>query len=502
MLLDQQPPPSMSVSIAQRASDEARLTAIDVQIAILFAERDNILARLSTFTCPVNSVPTELTIQIFRYYLPDYPICPPILGVGSPTTLTQVCRRWRTIALATPSLWRSLALFEHVPGHHQLATCDAQLAAAKTWIKRSHSLPLSIFFGAQRPEEGVRRARDEAFQLILSQQSRWEYMRVHVYPHPAGRHQSNCGCADCGVRAFYLYRGIPEPENLKQLQGSAPEPESLEQLQGSAPLLRDFHITYLGDSRAAEWYEGDSEGEYPVVPELAAPRLRTLCCEMRFEGLYLAPVFNMADCTSLTRLFLRFVVPTAVGAVLSQTGALEHCFIQLSRDESWNPDLGDRFAQRPDISLPHLETLILSTGTDYNRWNDDVMSTIYGTRALLDKLHIPTLRRLAIMESIFSGHDEDDDRDADASDPPTPALARIIKSFGATSLELICILQARQASMDDYREDFASAHCNIDTPSVEFVPEPLTEAEWGIWDFYKGRTEDSYGELLQFAEFE
>ncbi|KAJ7641164.1 hypothetical protein FB45DRAFT_712335, partial [Roridomyces roridus] len=57
---------------------------------------------------PVLTLPNEITSEIFVHFLPPYPVCPPMTGLDSPTSLTHICRQWREIALATPKLWRAI----------------------------------------------------------------------------------------------------------------------------------------------------------------------------------------------------------------------------------------------------------------------------------------------------------------------------------------------------------------------------------------------------------
>ncbi|KAJ7705931.1 hypothetical protein B0H14DRAFT_2415857, partial [Mycena olivaceomarginata] len=53
---------------------------------------------------PVLTLPNEIISEIFVQFLPVYPLSSPSTGPFSPTLLTQICRRWREIALTTPLL--------------------------------------------------------------------------------------------------------------------------------------------------------------------------------------------------------------------------------------------------------------------------------------------------------------------------------------------------------------------------------------------------------------
>ncbi|KAJ7187330.1 hypothetical protein C8R46DRAFT_1059491 [Mycena filopes] len=64
---------------------------------------------------PVLTLPNEIVSEIFIRVLPPYPECPPWKGSLSPSLLTQICRKWREIALSTPELWRAMAFILSTP---------------------------------------------------------------------------------------------------------------------------------------------------------------------------------------------------------------------------------------------------------------------------------------------------------------------------------------------------------------------------------------------------
>ncbi|KAG1731773.1 hypothetical protein EDB19DRAFT_1318871 [Suillus lakei] len=72
-------------------------------------------------------LPTEVLSQIFVYCLPDDHHLLPAPHLA-PMLLTGICRRWRVVAMGTPSLWSRLSVSE-----------DAQQAAFcyDSWLKRS-----------------------------------------------------------------------------------------------------------------------------------------------------------------------------------------------------------------------------------------------------------------------------------------------------------------------------------------------------------------------------
>jgi hypothetical protein len=97
--------------------DRTRLAEIETQIrdlerslAELRAEKTLVQERLRSSTYPVLTLPNEIVAKIFIRFLPLRPHCPPLTGLLSPTTLTQICRRWCQVAQATPELWRATVI--------------------------------------------------------------------------------------------------------------------------------------------------------------------------------------------------------------------------------------------------------------------------------------------------------------------------------------------------------------------------------------------------------
>jgi hypothetical protein len=125
----------------QHAADRARLAELERQIldlerppSVLRLERTAVQERVDSYTYPVLTLPNEITSEIFIYFLPIYPVPPPLIGDLSPTLLTHICHQWREIALATPALWRAISLFGHYLPRNRISSM----------LSRSGSCPLSI----------------------------------------------------------------------------------------------------------------------------------------------------------------------------------------------------------------------------------------------------------------------------------------------------------------------------------------------------------------------
>ncbi|KAJ7206489.1 hypothetical protein GGX14DRAFT_367219, partial [Mycena pura] len=112
-----------------------RLSRLRHSVHVLRSEADALERLLSVD--PASILPTEIVSDILVHALPAYPICPPLAGKSSPTQLTHVCRKWREIALSTPSLWRAITI-------RLRRDKSWDLDFVQTWLRRSGSCPLSL----------------------------------------------------------------------------------------------------------------------------------------------------------------------------------------------------------------------------------------------------------------------------------------------------------------------------------------------------------------------
>ncbi|KAF7335393.1 F-box domain-containing protein [Mycena venus] len=165
------------------AADRARITDLDAQIqdlerslTALRLKKSVVQGRLDAYKYPVLTLPNEIVSEIFTHFLPIYPSCPPLSGPLSPTRLTQICRRWREIALATPALWRAVSLSEDAIYHRG----DAD----EIWLARSGSLPL--FIHMDEYADGNVPGGPELLAAVLLHRARVEYLQlrlINFHPH-------------------------------------------------------------------------------------------------------------------------------------------------------------------------------------------------------------------------------------------------------------------------------------------------------------------------------
>ncbi|KAJ6478073.1 hypothetical protein C8R47DRAFT_1051312 [Mycena vitilis] len=167
----------------------AEITMLELSLSALRDERMRVQARLDAVKYPVLTLPNEIVSEIFVHFLPFYPLCPPFVGMLSPTILTQICRRWREIALATPDLWRAMAFLG------RKAIIDRHLQISTMWLKRSRNRPLSIIIHDRCW------SISEIFAVFVPHRSRWEHIKFHanalelhriVGPMPMLRHLDLC----------------------------------------------------------------------------------------------------------------------------------------------------------------------------------------------------------------------------------------------------------------------------------------------------------------------
>ncbi|KAJ7894013.1 hypothetical protein B0H13DRAFT_2526169, partial [Mycena leptocephala] len=126
--------------------------------------------RLDSYKYPVLTLPNEIVSEISIHFLPVYPLCPPFIGVFSPTTLTQICCQWREVALATPELWRAIGSSDHRISFEQ------QRHITVNWLIRSRFCPLSIVL--ERPDSRT----PELLATLIPHRARWEHLQLGIQP--------------------------------------------------------------------------------------------------------------------------------------------------------------------------------------------------------------------------------------------------------------------------------------------------------------------------------
>ncbi|KAJ7669391.1 hypothetical protein DFH06DRAFT_1038461, partial [Mycena polygramma] len=164
--------------LASLESDRARIVTLKAQISeitrllsTIRAEQALVRERLDSYRYPVLTLPNELVSDVFIHFLPTYPLCPPLTGTHSPQLLLQICRKWRQIALSTPTLWRAITL-----QISRNVAVEQHERVKEEWLGRSGDWPLSIQID-QDPFPG---ARDKLLGVIDAHRTRWEHIKSNI----------------------------------------------------------------------------------------------------------------------------------------------------------------------------------------------------------------------------------------------------------------------------------------------------------------------------------
>ncbi|KAJ7507061.1 hypothetical protein B0H11DRAFT_1970064, partial [Mycena galericulata] len=305
---DDRAPSALTTSSGKSTTDVSRAVShTSPEISALLSlreERDLLQGRLDAYTYPVLTLPNEIVAEIFIHFLPVYPDCPPVLGPRSPIALSQICRKWRDIALSTPLLWRA---FEVNVDTESASDCDQILSLLGPWLERSGSCPLSVKI--QVEYNVVKKVVALAFfKAILRHRARWEHLNLKT-------------------------------PSLRRRKGYPPI--------GTLPLLRTLTMNSM--SHFAEVIGTDSARYFK------APQLRRVSLKYSYGPFFNTDILPWAQLTVLTVFSLR---PHQCAAVLNQAVNLVHCRVRIFYDDPPENLIFD--LSQTSITLHHLKTLTLS----------------------------------------------------------------------------------------------------------------------------------------------
>ncbi|KAG1874396.1 hypothetical protein F4604DRAFT_742290 [Suillus subluteus] len=129
---------------AMRTDQTRSVGAVIADGKRLVDKRDNIIPSVNLHEelgPAVSRLPAELLYEIFMHTLPSFDELLPPSKLRSPMLLTRICRRWREVAVDTPSLWCRLLV--GFMSHHRKPR-RREAFCYNTWLKRSRGLPLSL----------------------------------------------------------------------------------------------------------------------------------------------------------------------------------------------------------------------------------------------------------------------------------------------------------------------------------------------------------------------
>ncbi|KDR75693.1 hypothetical protein GALMADRAFT_248312 [Galerina marginata CBS 339.88] len=167
-------------SLQRPLKDGGRNNELDSKMLMLENERQlhalgklrskikaGIVVRRRLFSA-VYRMPPNIWAQIFVWCLPDDDEYVKPDKATAPLLLCRVCYAWRSAAIHTPALWRSLVVL--------LQEQTTRKASLKTWIDRAGVLPLSlhILWG---PTQSLH-IHDRVFDYLLSLAGRWMSVKL------------------------------------------------------------------------------------------------------------------------------------------------------------------------------------------------------------------------------------------------------------------------------------------------------------------------------------
>ncbi|KAJ7019297.1 hypothetical protein C8F04DRAFT_1148161 [Mycena alexandri] len=142
---------------------DAQITDLENALSALRAQKAVVQERLDSFTYPVLTIPNELIAEIF--------VCLPRMLSRQEEflliNLTHVCRKWRDIALSTPTLWRSISLYF---GRNNPAAREVR--KLEIWLSRSGCCPISVQIIIDNPLS--------EYKLSSAHCARWEVLKISL----------------------------------------------------------------------------------------------------------------------------------------------------------------------------------------------------------------------------------------------------------------------------------------------------------------------------------
>ncbi|KAJ7259872.1 hypothetical protein C8J57DRAFT_1185048 [Mycena rebaudengoi] len=127
---------------------------------------------------PMRAIPPEILQEIFLACLPANHGA--VMHVSEvPLLLGRVCRMWRSIALATASLWASVHI--SVPEREYSSDAACHCEALQMWLQRSGSCPLSISLAF--PGDYSVEYTEHFIDILLSYHHRWKELKLFSIPH-------------------------------------------------------------------------------------------------------------------------------------------------------------------------------------------------------------------------------------------------------------------------------------------------------------------------------
>ncbi|KAH0834134.1 hypothetical protein J3R83DRAFT_11424 [Lanmaoa asiatica] len=145
----------------------------------------DVLVKLHAMLAPIKRLPPEILSEIFERCLdgrhPGVLFSMTARNKDAPLLLGRVCRSWRAIAHATPSLWRDI--FVNVcDGRYSDELRRDALPVLRTWLAHSGDLPLNLVLLCKT--ERVLPGLVGLFETIAAHAARWKTVQVRLQNSP------------------------------------------------------------------------------------------------------------------------------------------------------------------------------------------------------------------------------------------------------------------------------------------------------------------------------
>ncbi|KAJ3564916.1 hypothetical protein NP233_g7982 [Leucocoprinus birnbaumii] len=143
---------------------------------------------------PISRIPNEILQEIFRHTLPSTFVRPSTRH--SPLLLTMICRKWRSIALSTPSLWSSISTTSDWPLQHFLPqeppspsyshkltrfirqqTASTLPSQPLLWIQRAGQAPFHMEITIPKKDSWFGTS-DPYYHWVIQTSERWFHLRL------------------------------------------------------------------------------------------------------------------------------------------------------------------------------------------------------------------------------------------------------------------------------------------------------------------------------------
>ncbi|KAJ6487694.1 hypothetical protein C8R45DRAFT_1213740 [Mycena sanguinolenta] len=264
--------------------------------------------RVPRLVDPASRLPLELLVEVFRWCdtsldyrglrLPDG-----LYTRRAPWLLTHVCRRWRSVTISSPQLWRkvtvNLSLDEGDDDEDEDEFTEGIYELTRLFLERSAQSQIAVVLTGTHPQP--------VLDLIMSASDRWDDLSIHAESHV--------------IRELSTIAGrLPKLTRLELVRSEYDEEETSE------------------DAEELDFFS-------------VAPRLRDVT--FRYDPLFSIPV----PWSQLTRFATSYAELRPILDALRELVNLETLTLDRQGDEG-------NMEQLPSASLPCLCELTITTGPD------------------------------------------------------------------------------------------------------------------------------------------